>query len=81
MAVAEQRLIPFSIVGLAQVRMNSGSHSELRFTRQDVGLHLADASIFISCAMALAVFDVCKYVDEAGRTIEPVHEYTTGTIR
>ncbi|KAF9468823.1 cytochrome P450 [Collybia nuda] len=43
------------------------------------GSHLADASIFISCAMSLAVFDVSKYV-ENGVIIEPVHENTTGTI-
>ncbi|KAF8077583.1 cytochrome P450 [Lyophyllum atratum] len=43
------------------------------------GLHLADASIFISCAMTLAVFDISKCV-ENGVVIEPVHENTTGTI-
>lgn len=43
------------------------------------GLHLADASVFISCAMALAVFDISKCV-ENGVTIEPVHENTSGTI-
>ncbi|RDB20518.1 hypothetical protein Hypma_012422 [Hypsizygus marmoreus] len=43
------------------------------------GLHLADASVFISCAMSLAVFDISKYV-ENGVVIEPVHENTTGTI-
>lgn len=44
------------------------------------GLHLADASVFISCVMSLAVFDVAKCV-ENGVVIEPVHENTTGTIR
>jgi len=43
------------------------------------GIHLADASVFISCAMSLAVFDITKVV-ENGVTIEPVHENTTGTI-
>ncbi|PPQ79518.1 hypothetical protein CVT25_003400 [Psilocybe cyanescens] len=43
------------------------------------GLHLADASVFISCVMSLAVFDVAKCV-ENGVVIEPVHENTTGTI-
>ncbi|GLB39728.1 putative cytochrome p450 [Lyophyllum shimeji] len=43
------------------------------------GLHLADVSVFISCAMSLAVFDISKCV-EAGVVIEPVHENTTGTV-
>ncbi|KAJ7477078.1 cytochrome P450 [Mycena galericulata] len=43
------------------------------------GMHLADASLFISCAMSLAVFDVSKSV-ENGKVIVPVHENTTGTI-
>lgn len=41
---------------------------------------MADASIFISCAMSLAVFDVSKHI-ENGIVIEPRHENTTGTIR
>lgn len=45
-----------------------------------LGLHLADASVFISCAMSLAVFDIFKRV-ENGIVIEPVHDNTTGTIR
>ncbi|KAG6901874.1 hypothetical protein C0995_006998 [Termitomyces sp. Mi166 len=43
------------------------------------GMHLADASVFISCAMSLAVFDISKSV-ENGVIIEPVHENTEGTI-
>ncbi|GLB33469.1 putative cytochrome p450 [Lyophyllum shimeji] len=43
------------------------------------GMQLADASVFISCAMSLAVFDISKCV-ENGVVIEPVHENTTGTI-
>ncbi|KAF9461394.1 cytochrome P450 [Collybia nuda] len=43
------------------------------------GSYLADASVFISCAMSLAVFDISKYI-ENGVVIEPVHENTTGTI-
>lgn len=43
-------------------------------------MHLADASVFISCATSLAVFDVEKKVDN-GVTIYPVHEQMTGTIR
>ncbi|KAJ7179459.1 cytochrome P450 [Mycena filopes] len=37
-------------------------------------------AIFISCAMALAVFDISKCV-ENGKVVNPVHENTTGTIR
>ncbi|PPQ65600.1 hypothetical protein CVT26_000549 [Gymnopilus dilepis] len=44
-----------------------------------LGMHLADASIWISCAMSLAVFDVRKCIED-GQVIEPVHENTTGTI-
>ncbi|KAF5355041.1 hypothetical protein D9756_005796 [Leucocoprinus leucothites] len=41
---------------------------------------LADASIFVSCAMTLAVFNISKYVDESGQVIEPVVDQTTGTV-
>ncbi|KAG7451809.1 cytochrome P450 [Guyanagaster necrorhizus] len=43
------------------------------------GRVLADASIFISCAMVLAVFDISKYT-ENGVTFEPDTEHTTGAI-
>lgn len=43
-------------------------------------MNLADASVFISCAMSLAVFDITKPV-ENGQVIEPVHGVTSGTIR
>ncbi|KAF7355007.1 hypothetical protein MSAN_01416200 [Mycena sanguinolenta] len=43
------------------------------------GMHLADASLFISAVMTLAVFDISKCV-ENGKVIVPVHENTTGTI-
>ncbi|KAG6915061.1 hypothetical protein DXG01_013668 [Tephrocybe rancida] len=45
----------------------------------DPRMHLADASIFISCAMTLAVFDISK-AREGGVPIEPVHGNTNGTI-
>jgi cytochrome P450 len=44
------------------------------------GLNLADASLFISCAMSLAVFDITKAV-ENGVEITPVVDSTHGTIR
>jgi len=43
------------------------------------GMHLAEASIFITCVMTLAVFDITKVV-ENGTVIIPVHENITGTI-
>ncbi|KAJ3563160.1 hypothetical protein NP233_g9121 [Leucocoprinus birnbaumii] len=45
------------------------------------GRVLADASIFISCAMTLAVFDISKFIDESGQVIEPIMDQTTGTVR
>lgn len=41
---------------------------------------LADASVFTSCAMSLAVFDIAKCI-ENGQVIEPSGEYGSGTIR
>lgn len=43
------------------------------------GMHLAEASLFSSIAMTLAVFDISKAV-ENGVEITPVHENTAGTI-
>ncbi|OCH87155.1 cytochrome P450 [Obba rivulosa] len=43
------------------------------------GLQFADWSIFVQCAMALAVFDISKVV-ENGEVIEPKIEYTTTSI-
>ncbi|KAK0478633.1 cytochrome P450, partial [Armillaria luteobubalina] len=40
---------------------------------------LADASVFMSCAMVLAVFDITKY-SENGVVLEPDREHTAGTI-
>ncbi|KAH9920814.1 cytochrome P450 [Amylocystis lapponica] len=44
------------------------------------GIQLADASVFLSCAMSLAVFNICKAV-ENGAVVDPAIEYLTGTIR
>jgi len=44
------------------------------------GLNLADASVFISCAMSLAVFDISKAV-ENGVEVTPVVDNMPGTIR
>lgn len=45
-----------------------------------IGLHLADASVWASCAMTLAAFDIDKVIHD-GKVIEVVPEYTSGTIR
>ncbi|KAG2040709.1 cytochrome P450 [Suillus americanus] len=44
------------------------------------GLHLADASVWISTVMSLAVFDISKVV-EKGVEITPEIDHTSGTIR
>lgn len=43
------------------------------------GLHLADTSIWITCATVLAAFNI-ENVVENGRVIDIVPEYTSGTI-
>ncbi|OBZ76387.1 O-methylsterigmatocystin oxidoreductase [Grifola frondosa] len=43
------------------------------------GLNLADSSIWLSCAMSLAAFDISK-ATENGAVVEPSLEYSTGTI-
>ncbi|KAK0436560.1 cytochrome P450 [Armillaria borealis] len=45
------------------------------------GRVLADASIFISCAMALSVFNISKLYSEYGVAFEPDTEHTAGSIR
>lgn len=44
------------------------------------GLNLADTTVFFTCAMVLATFDISKAV-ENGVVIEPSGEYTAGTVR
>ncbi|KAH8824336.1 cytochrome P450 [Flagelloscypha sp. PMI_526] len=44
------------------------------------GMHLADATVFLMIANALAVLQISKAVDENGVEVTPVHEYTTGLI-
>ena len=43
-------------------------------------MNLADISVFISCAMSLAAFDIRKPI-ENGRVIEPVFGALSGTVR
>ncbi|KAE9404455.1 hypothetical protein BT96DRAFT_853712 [Gymnopus androsaceus JB14] len=42
-------------------------------------MHLADASVFVSCVMSLAVFDIGKCVKNE-MVIEPVNDRTSATI-
>jgi hypothetical protein len=44
------------------------------------GKLVADASIFMACAMTLAAFTISKTVRN-GEIIEPVEDYQSGTIR
>ncbi|EIN08237.1 cytochrome P450 [Punctularia strigosozonata HHB-11173 SS5] len=44
------------------------------------GLQLADQSVWLACAMALAAFDISKAKDEHGHVLEPTQEYTSGLI-
>ncbi|GBE79386.1 hypothetical protein SCP_0205840 [Sparassis crispa] len=43
------------------------------------GIHLAEASVFIHCAMSLAVFNISKPVLD-GAVLEPNIEFTSGMI-
>jgi len=44
------------------------------------GKELADASLFISIAMSLAVFNISKAKDASGNVVELQYEYTNGII-
>ena len=43
-------------------------------------MHLAEASVFLACAVTLAAFDIRKTVVDGVEVVPPV-EYLTGTIR
>ena len=45
------------------------------------GLNLAQTSVWLTCAMSLAVFDIEKYVDAFGNVSEPEVHYSDGIIR
>ena len=44
------------------------------------GINLAESSLWLACAMALAVLDIKKYVDEFGNVVEPNTRRLDGTI-
>ena len=45
------------------------------------GMYLALSSVWLACAMSLAVFDIEKYVDGFGNVVEPPKHQSTGIIR
>ena len=51
------------------------------FLRICPGRFLADASLFMTIALTLSVFDIKKAVDSNGKVIEPEFAFTSGTIR
>ncbi|EIN05973.1 cytochrome P450 [Punctularia strigosozonata HHB-11173 SS5] len=44
------------------------------------GRQLADSTVFLQCAMSLAVFDISKPLDNSGNVVEPVVDRTSGII-
>ena len=44
-------------------------------------MNLAQSSMWLACSMALAVFNVEKYVDAFGNVAEPNLHYTDGVVR
>ena len=44
------------------------------------GLNIAQTSLWLTCAMSLAVLDVGKYVDGSGNVVEPGNRYSDGMI-
>ncbi|KAH9849090.1 cytochrome P450 [Lenzites betulinus] len=44
------------------------------------GMHLAEASVWLTIAMSLAAFRIAKPVDAHGRPVEPSTEYVTGAV-
>ncbi|KDQ54081.1 hypothetical protein JAAARDRAFT_196846 [Jaapia argillacea MUCL 33604] len=51
-----------------------------RLKRGFLGLKLADASVFLSCAMTLAVYDISKAIDVNGSPICPIVDFTDATV-
>ena len=44
-------------------------------------MNLGLSSVWLTCAMWLAVFDIEKYVDGFGNVVEPVMEPSDGILR
>lgn len=45
------------------------------------GRRFADSSIWLAIANIIAMFDIRKVRDNAGREIEPAVEFTSGSVR
>ncbi|KIJ13210.1 hypothetical protein PAXINDRAFT_13960 [Paxillus involutus ATCC 200175] len=45
------------------------------------GAHFAQVTLFLSIASILATFDICKAVDDQGREVDPVIEYSSGVTK
>ncbi|KIP11874.1 hypothetical protein PHLGIDRAFT_62999, partial [Phlebiopsis gigantea 11061_1 CR5-6] len=50
-----------------------------RVTQHHLGRYLVDSSVFVACAMMLAVFDITTTIED-GVPVEPIVEHTDGTI-
>ena len=45
------------------------------------GINLALPSLWLACAIPLAVLDIEKYIDEFGNVVEPKIHYSDGVVR
>lgn len=61
--------------------MGTCSFVEVRPFRMCPGRWLVNDTIWITIASVLAVYTLCKEVNEHGIVIEPDTEYTTGLVR
>lgn len=50
-------------------------------TNDDTGSNLAQANVFLACATSLAVLNIAKASDDAGKPIQPAVDYTSGMVR
>jgi hypothetical protein len=75
-----RKMLTFRSIGSAQVRAPSTRQLSDVACFHFTGLHLADASVWLSAVMALAVFNISKVV-ENGVEITPEVDPSSGTIR
>ena len=55
--------------------------NEAYLGRVGPGLNVAQTSLWIACAMSLAMLDIEKCIDEFGNVVEPEVCYQDGVIR
>ena len=53
----------------------------MRICRTCIGVHFADATLYIAIAYILSTFDISKSKDESDREIEPNITFTEGIIK